>query len=202
MILGITGSIGSGKTTVARLFSRHDFKIIDADEIAHKLQKSPSIYKKLREFFGDGILDKNMEIDRSRLGDIAFSSHKKLKKLNSIMHPAIIREINQQKNSIKENFSANIIIDAPLMLEVLIENDEKAKALVDKVVLVKADKKDILKRLKGKYPREKLERILSMQMPLEEKLKYSDFVIDNSRDIGYLKEQVKGILKALKISLN
>lgn len=195
MILGITGSIGSGKTTVARLFGRHGCKIIDADEIAHKLlQKSPLICKKLRMLFSDEILDKNMEIDRSRLGDIVFSNHKKLEKLNSIMHPAIVKEIYRQKNSLKENFSANIIIDAPLLLETV----AKTKSLVDKIILVKADKKDILKRLKGKYPREKIERILSVQIPLEEKLKYADFVIDNSRDIGYLKEQVDDIMRILK----
>src|SRR3989344_1345761 len=99
MIIGITGPIGSGKTTVAKLFSRHWYDRIDADEISHQIMKNNSVvYKKIIQEFGNKILDKNKNIDREKLGDIVFNYATKLKKLNSIMHPIIINEI---KNKIK-----------------------------------------------------------------------------------------------------
>ena len=192
MIIGITGSIGSGKTTVANIFGKHGFKIINADEIAHNLiQKNSASYKKLRNFFGDGILDRNKSIDKKKLGDIAFSDKIKLKKLNSIMHPTIIKQINSQKNSLKENFFENIIIDAPLLLET------GAKKLVDKVVVVKTGRENIIKMLKKRYSIEKIENILNSQMPVEEKIRYADFVIENDKDLNHLKEEVEKILTKL-----
>ncbi len=193
MILGITGSIGSGKTTVAGIFKELGFEVINSDEIAHSLmQKDSAIYKNLRNAFGDGILDKKNSVDRKKLGDIVFSDITKLKKLNSIMHPPILKQINNQKNSLKGNFFENIIIDAPLLLET------RAKNLVDKVVVVRAGKENILKRLKNRYGREKIENILNSQMPLEEKMEYADFVIENNGDLNHLKKEAKKILKKLK----
>ena len=192
MILGITGSIGSGKTTAASIFKEYGFEVINADEIAHGLmQKNSSVYKKLRNFFGDGILDKNLDIDRKKLGDIAFSDKKKLKALNSIMHPPIIKKINNQKNSLLENFFENIVIDAPLLLET------GAKSLVDKIIVVKAGRKNVMKRIGSRIPKEKIEKVLNLQMPLKEKLAYADFVIDNNKDIIHLKKQVEEIVKEL-----
>lgn len=190
MIIGVTGSIGSGKTTAANLFKKHGFKVINADEIGHKIiKKNSAAYKKIIKEFGNGILDKNRNIDRKKLGDIIFGNDEKLKELNLIMHPIIIENI---KNSIKEIKNKNIIIDAPLLLET------KAKKLVDKVIVVKADKKNIIKRLSKKYSKDKIERILKLQMPIGEKLKHADFVVDNNRDLGHLKKEVTDIFEKLK----
>ena len=193
MIIGITGSIGSGKTTIAKIFSKHWYSRIDADEIGHQiLQNNPAAYKKIIENFGNGILDKNRDIDREKLGDIVFSDNKKLKKLNSITHPIIVNEIKNQikeiRNKCKEK--TKIIIDTPLLLET------KAKSLVDKIIVVEIDKKNILKRNK-KYKKEKIEKILKAQMPLDEKIKHADFVIDNSGSLAETKKQVSEIIKKL-----
>lgn len=192
MIIGITGSIGSGKTTVAKLFSRHHFNRIDADEIGHKLmQKNLPIRKKLTNFFDNEILDRNNDVDRKKLGDIVFSNGDKLIKLNSIMHPLIIREIKAQINEIKNKCGslAKIIIDAPLLLET------NAKSLVDKIIVVKCDERKIFDRLSKKFSKEKIENILKSQMPLKEKLKHADFIIDNNESEYHLSKQVKDILK-------
>jgi len=90
MILGITGSIGSGKTTIAKIFSKRHFNRIDADEIGHQIIKNEEIKDKIIKAFGKDVLDKNGEIGRNRLGSVVFNDDKKLKKLDSIMHPLII----------------------------------------------------------------------------------------------------------------
>ena len=193
MIIGITGSAGSGKTAVAKLFSRHWYSRIDADSIGHEmLKKDKRIQKELVRNFGSGILDKNKNITRQRLGNAVFNDKNKLKKLNSIMHPLIIKEIKNQIKKIRQKCGnkAKIIVDAPLLLET------KAKNLVDKIIVVKCSKENILKRNK-KFTRRQIEKILKAQMPLNEKLKYADFVIDNNKDSGHLERQVEKIIEKL-----
>ena len=108
------------------------------------------------------------------------------------MHPAIINEIKNQIKKISEKCGqkTKIVIEAPLLLET------KAKNLVNKVIVVKCNEKNILKRNK-KFSREQIERILNVQAPLHEKLKYADFVIDNNKDLNYLEKQVINIIKKL-----
>ena len=194
MIIGITGSIGSGKTTIAKLFSRYHFNRIDADEIAHKIIDNKEIKNKIIKSFGKGILNKKNKINRKGLGDIVFNDKSKLSKLNSIMLPSIINKIKNLVKRIKNNYGADakIVIDAPLLLET------KAKNLVDKIIVVKAYKKNIIKRLNKKYPEEKIEKILKVQIPLGKKLGYADFVIDNNKDLKHLENQVKEFIKKLK----
>ena len=195
MILGITGSIGSGKTTAAKLFERYKFRRIDADEIGHELLKSNKKIKNIIvKEFGNGILDKNKKIDRKKLGNIVFNDGKKLKKLNSIMHPIIINEIRNliQKIKNKCKVKTGIVIDAPLLLET------KTKNLVDKIVVIKSNKENIIKRLNKKFSKEKIEKILKSQMPLDEKLKYADFVVDNNSDLRNLEKQVGNIIKKIE----
>src|SRR3989344_5472568 len=106
MILGITGSVGSGKTAVAKLFSRHHYSRIDADGIGHNLiKKNSRLYNEVIMEFGNNVADKNKNIDRRKLGSIVFNDDKKLKKLNSITHPLIINEIKTQIKQIQKKCS-------------------------------------------------------------------------------------------------
>ena len=197
MILGITGSIGSGKTTAAKIFSRYHYSRIDADEIGHSLMNNKRLKNKLIKNFGNEILSRNKNIDRKKLGNIVFTDKNKLKKLNLIMHPLIITEIKTKFKKIQKKYGGDskIIIDAPLLLETNLKN------YVDKVIVVKADKNKIIMRLNKKSPREKIERILKAQMPLNEKIKHADFVVDNSRNIKHLENQVKKIIEELNQKL-
>lgn len=193
MIIGITGSIGSGKTTAAKIFGKHHYIRIDADEVGHKIiKKNSTAYRKITDEFGNCVLGKNKGINRNRLGNLAFSGVDRLRKLNSITHPGIIGEIKKQAEKIKGKCGAeaNIIIDAPLLLET------ETKNLVDKVIVIKCSTENVLKRNR-RYSKEKIERILKLQMPIKEKLKYADFVIDNSKDLRHLEMQVKKIVLAL-----
>lgn len=191
MIIGITGSIGSGKTTVAKLFSKHWYNRIDADEIGHQIIKKNSItYRKIIKEFGNKILDKDKNINRKKLGDFVFNDARKVKKLNSIMHPLILKEIKNKIIQIQKRCQdkTRIVIDAPLLLET------NTKNMVDNVIVIKTDTDKIIKRNK-KFSKEQIEKILNQQMPLNEKLKYADFVIDNNKDLEHLKKQVRNIVK-------
>jgi len=194
MIIGITGSIGSGKSTVAKIFSKYRYNRIDADEISHQLMnKDSETYDKIVLEFGSEILDKDKNIVRPKLGDLVFNDIKKLKKLNKIMHPLILKEIKNKIIHIQKRFQdkTKIVIDTPLLLET------KTKNLVDKVVVIKANKNKIIKRNK-KFSKKQIERILKNQMPLDEKIKYADFVIENNQDLNHLEIQVKNIIKAIE----
>ena len=151
MIIGITGSIGSGKTTAAKIFSRHWYTRIDADEIGHQIIKNKEVKDKIIKNFGNSVLDKNKQIDRAKLGDIVFNDDAQLKKLNSITHPSIIKNIKNKIIKIKYKCGkkTKIVIDAPLLLET------KTKNLADKIVVIKCNKNNILKRLDKKYPKDK-----------------------------------------------
>ncbi|MEK6891728.1 MAG: dephospho-CoA kinase [Nanoarchaeota archaeon] len=191
MILGITGSIGSGKSTAARIFEKYGFKVINADELYHKISKpNKLIYKKIVKEFGSGVIDNDKTINREKLKKIVLQDDKKLKKLNSITHPIIISEI---KKSIKKNKNRNIIVDAPLLLE------SDARNLVDNIIVVKCDDKARIQRLlkKGKHSKEQIKKITKSQMPIEKKLKFADFVIDNSGDLKNLENQVRVIVNEL-----
>ena len=183
MITGITGSFGSGKTTIANLFKKHGFEVINVDRLYRGVyNKNKSIKNEIKKEFGTA--------DRSKLKKLVFSNSQKLKKLNKITHPLIIKEI---KKSISKTNKKNIVIDAPLLIEA------KATNLVDKVIVVKANKKNSIKRIlkKKKYSKKEAEQIIKSQMPLNKKLKYADFIIDNNKSIENTKKQIKDIIEKI-----
>lgn len=188
MILGITGIFGSGKTTIANLFAKHGFKVIKADEIGHKLLNKKSIKEEIISEFG-GLILVNNRIKRGKLKDIVFNNHKKLIKLNKIIHPKIIKEI---KSIIKKSKNKNIVIDAALLIEA------KALNLVDKLIVVKINRKEQLKRIlkKKKYNKKEIKNIIKSQLNQKEKLKYANIVVDNSKDLKNTKKQVNKIVRS------
>lgn len=190
MIIGITGIFGSGKTTVAGLFARHGYKVINADEIGHWLLNKKPIKDKVIKEFGSSILT-NKNIDRKKLKNIVFYSHKKLIKLNKIIHKPIIDEI---KSIIKKSKNKNVVVDGALLIEA------GALNLIDKLIVVKINKKEQLKRLlkKGKYNKREINNIIRSQLSQKEKLKYGDIAVDNSRGLSYTKKQVGEIIRSLK----
>src|SRR3989344_1373767 len=142
MIIGITGTIGSGKTAASDLFKKYGFKVINADELYHKISKpNKIIYKKIIKEFGNKIINSDKSINRDKLKKIVFSDDKKLKKLNLITHPIINPEIKKGIIRLKKSNKENIIVDAPLLLE------SDAKNLVDKIIVIKCDDKTRIQRL-------------------------------------------------------
>jgi len=188
MIIGLTGGIASGKTTVARLFKKKGALVLDADTIAHKvIEADKPAYRKVVRFFGQEVLKKNRSINRRRLAKIVFFSPLKLKKLNSFIHPEVIKIIKDEVKKWKGKKS--IVIDAPLLIEAGLHKK------VDKLVVVTCPIKTQMNRLikrDGFSPREARAR-MSSQMPLRNKVKLADEVIDGELSLKNLQSRVNQI---------
>lgn len=195
IIIGLTGSFGSGKTTVARIFATLGAKVIDADKIAHGLISFRSaVYKKIVAAFGKDILDKNKRIDRIKLGRIVFCDRKLLFKLNQIIHPEVIKTI---KAKIRNSKSRLIALDVPLLIEAGLNK------IADKVIVVKTKRDKQVKRIQNKTNLNKagILRRIKNQMPFSLKARFADYIIDNSGSIKETEKQVEGICKKLGLSL-
>lgn len=191
IIIGLTGGIATGKSTVLKIFKQFGAKIIDADKIAHRIiQRDTPEYKKILKSFGLKILNSNKEINRKKLAKIIFANDKKRKILEKITHPKIISEIKLQLNHlISQSLNHLIVIDAPLLFE------KKLNKLVDKTVVVYVPEEIQIKRLmkrNGISKKEAIKRI-STQLPIEYKKKLADYIIDGSCSITSIKEQIKKI---------
>lgn len=190
-MIGVTGSFGSGKTTVARMFKRRGVSVIDADRIAHGLlSPGKEVYRRIVRVFGRGILAGNKRIDNRRLAGIVFNDTNALKKLNRITHPVIIQII---KGRVRKGANRMFILDAPLLIEAGL-----ARA-VDAIVVVKSSRANQLRRVRSRDSlpdREILQRIRH-QIPLNRKIRLADFVIDNNGTMRETKEQVEQIRRFL-----
>ncbi|OGX19728.1 MAG: dephospho-CoA kinase, partial [Omnitrophica WOR_2 bacterium RBG_13_44_8b] len=169
LILGITGSFGSGKTEVAGIFQSFGAKALDADKLAHGcLIPGTRTYKRIVSIFGKGILKRNKTIDRKKLAALVFDDKNLLVKLNSIIHPEVIRVIKQR---IRNSKSGLIVLDAPLLIESGLDK------IVDRLIVVRITKPKQIQRIKQRDSlslRAILKRI-GYQMPLREKAKLADF---------------------------
>ncbi len=202
MIVGLTGGIVGGKSTVASMFKDLGAKIIDADKLGHSviLPNKPA-WKKIVKIFGKDILRNDLTVDRGKLGKIVFTNQALLKKLNEITHPEITkmikREINSEINK-THNQEKILIIDAALIYEAKIDR------LIDKIIVVYIDEDEQIKRLairNNLSKEEALQRIKS-QMPMKEKVEMADYMIDNSGSLEKTKEQVEKIWKNLVSSIS
>ncbi|ADD02090.1 dephospho-CoA kinase [Thermoanaerobacter mathranii subsp. mathranii str. A3] len=187
-VIGLTGGIASGKSTVSKLLKKMGAVVIDADIVSREIMvKGTEAYNRIVEYFGKEILKEDGEIDRKKLGNIVFADRKKLKKLNEITHPIIIERIKEKiEEERKKNQQKAIVLDAALLIEM------KLYKMVDEVWLVVVDSKTQIKRVmerdKLSY-KDAINRIKS-QMPLDEKMKYADFIINNSKDFKAMEKQV------------
>lgn len=192
-ILGLTGGIASGKSTVSAYFASLNVPIIDADLIAREVMKvgSPA-FLEIQEQFGKEVFLENGELDRKSLGDIIFASPEKRNQLNEIVQGRIRAEIKEQLANCQQENPPLVILDIPLLYEEHYENE------VDEVMVVYVDadvqKARLLNRNKELTEEEALNRILS-QMPLLEKAELADVLIDNNGTVENTKAQVKTWLK-------
>jgi dephospho-CoA kinase len=192
VIVGVTGSFGTGKTFVASVFRTLGAKVIDADKLAHKaLREGTPAYKKILKIFGKSIAGKDRKISRRKLAGIVFGNRHKLEILNRIIHPIVIKEAKETARMARPD--SIVVIDAPLLIEAGLAGD------VDKLVVVKAARERQIARCRKKFrlSEEDVLRRMENQIPLEKKLAMADFVIDNDGLRNETKRQVRRIWEKL-----
>jgi dephospho-CoA kinase len=196
LIVGLTGGVASGKTAVSQVLKEEGAYIIDADQIARELvQPHKPAWNELIRTFGKEILQEDGFIHRKKLADKVFADPKKRKLLNQILHPRIKEEMDRRTKEIgQKDPEAIVVIDAPLIVEL---GDHRE---MDKLIVVASTQTQQIERLKerdGIGPGEAL-RILSSQMPVEEKVNLADFVIRNEGSLEETKKKAKEVFKELR----
>ena len=191
MIIGITGSIACGKSTISNYLESKGYIVIDADKIGHEALDDDYVKEKLILAFGNEILEDN-KINRQKLGELVFGNSSNLNVLNSIIHPEIRKKILEKID--KNNDKELIFIDVALLFEAKFDD------LVDKIIVVYVDKNTQLTRLMKRNSiskKEALSRIVSQMSPIE-KAKLGDYTVNNNLDVINTYEQVDKVLSELK----
>jgi len=188
-VIGLTGSIGSGKSTVSGFFEKLGAIVIDADQVSRQVVEpgSPAL-KELTVAFGENILNPDGSLNRTLVAEIVFSSDEKRELLNSIIHPIIFNEINSTIEKHREKGAEIIILEAALILE-----KKGLIKLIDKLIVVSIDEETQKKRLEGRgdLSREQINARINSQLTNNEKIKYADYIIDNNQDLVNTREQVR-----------
>ncbi|WP_223591039.1 dephospho-CoA kinase [Neobacillus bataviensis] len=193
LIIGLTGGIASGKSTVSNMFKEMDITVVDADvEARLAVMKGESAYNQIVKEFGKEILLEDGEIDRPKLGSIIFHQAEKRNQLNQIVHPEVRKRMNSKVEDAKNRKEQVVVLDIPLLFE------SKQTYLVEKTILVYVDKQTQLKRLieRNNLSIEDAEARIHSQMPLSDKVKLADAVIDNNGSIADSKKQLIEILSS------
>jgi dephospho-CoA kinase len=191
LIIALTGGIASGKSTVSKMLIEIGVTVIDADvESRLAVEKGEKAYNDIVQFFGEDILENDGSLNRAKLGAVIFNDEEKRITLNSIVHPAVRDRVESKKEKAKMNGEKVIILDIPLFFE------SKQQYKVDQSVLVYVDEETQLERLmkRNHYSEEEARARINSQMPLQEKVKLADKVIDNNGTIEDTERQLKEIV--------
>ncbi len=195
MIVGLTGSIGSGKSTVSRELARLGAVILDADAIAHEIvEPGQPALAQIAASFGAEYLCPDGSLNRKKLGELVFSSDEARFQLNAITHPQILAVLRQKLSAaLAQDPSALVVIDAPLLFETGL--DEEA----EQIWVVYAREDVVLERLQQRdgFSAAEVQARLHSQMPVEEKLRRADRCIDNSGTLEELRQQLRALLQEL-----
>lgn len=191
LVIGLTGGIASGKSTVSQMIKEQGIRVVDADVIAKEaVAKGTPALQQIVQTFGEDVLLPNGELNRQQLGAIIFSDEEKRKQLNAIVHPEVRKEMLKQRDEGIAQQETFIVLDIPLLFESQLES------LVDRIIVVYTTPELQLSRLMNRNDlseEEALNRIHSQQS-LEEKCKKADRVIENTQDLAFIRKQLQNIL--------
>ncbi|XP_062525899.1 dephospho-CoA kinase domain-containing protein [Bombyx mori] len=197
-IVGLTGGLATGKSTVLSIFKEHGIAVIDADEVARKvLEPGTKAWLEVKQYFGHGVLFPDGRVNRLKLGEIVFDDIEKRRKLNAITHPRIQSAMIRIAFSFFFTGHTYIVMEVPLLFET-----GKLLTFMHKIITVVCEDHQQLERL---YKRNDFSEIvarkrINSQMPLHEKVAKSHFVIDNSGDLTNTRNQTESIIKVLRKS--
>ncbi|HDN3476591.1 TPA: dephospho-CoA kinase [Staphylococcus aureus] len=190
-VIGLTGGIASGKSTVSELLSVFGFKVVDADKAAREaVKKGSKVLAQVREVFGDEAIDENGEMNRRYMGDLVFNHPEKRLELNAIIHP-IVRDIMEEEKQEYLKQGYNVIMDIPLLFENELENT------VDKVWVVYTSESIQMDRLmqRNNLSLEDAKARVYSQISIDKKSRMADHVIDNLGDKLELKQNLERLLE-------
>jgi len=191
-LVAITGGIASGKSIASKWFEEHDFKVIYADKIGHKLFKEQNVKNQIEVIFGKEVIVQN-QVDRAKLGQIIFNSPAKRKQLDELLHPVI----RKRMQLIIANSSDKILIfEIPLLFE------NRLHTVFDFTINISAKKDLRIKRIVARdgITRESAQKRIDSQMPENEKQKLADINIDNDEDVDTLFLQLNQLLELIRKS--
>jgi len=180
-VIGLTGGIASGKSTILETLKKMGAVVISADEVAHTAtQPGKPAWEDIVRFFGTGILNDDKTINRKKLGEIVFNNRQYLQKLNEITHPRVKEMFKNSLKEIKEkNPDAIVVLEIPLLYEAGLEK------ICDEVWVVWVNRENQIRRLMARegIDREEAVKRIEAQLPLDEKARRADFVIDNNKNV-------------------
>ena len=190
-IIGLTGSIATGKSTVARMFLDEGIYVIDSDMLAKEVTNMPEVLQKIEAVFGPEAIDANGQMDRAFVADIVFCSMDLRLKLNGIVHPIVKKQIVEIVENRKNKM---VVVDVPLMYETDFHE------MMDEIIVVYATPEQQVERLMGRnqYTREQAELRVASQMSIDEKVAKADYVLDNTGIKMDLYKNFKELLKQLR----
>ncbi len=199
LIIGVTGNLGTGKTTVSQMLVELGARHIEADELGHELLQHDKVARRqIVNAFGKSVLSSSGQIDRDKLAKLVFDDTEALSRLNQITHPRILRLVRQKIDEYRKSGARVVVIEAALLIEA------GWKSQVDQLWVTTAPEATIVQRLmksRGMTEEQILDR-LRAQMPQEEKARQADVVINTDCPIGELKVRVKELWKRLPTGSN
>lgn len=172
--IALTGSFGSGKSTVLRFFKKNGVPVISCDAIVKKLLETKKLKEKIAQTFGQDYINEQGKINKKKLAMLVFSTVSARKKLNEIVHPYVFDKMERLLDIYKKKGKMAVIVEIPLLFET------RSEKRFDAIITVFAPRRIIKERLKGKYSPEEIEMRLKSQIPINRKINKSDYVIDNS----------------------
>ena len=191
LVIGLTGGIASGKSTVSAMFTDMGITVIDADiEARLAVEPGEKAYNEIVSHFGKDILEEDRTINRPKLGEIIFNNEEKRLLLNSIVHPAVRERMAEKRKKAEADDEKAVVLDIPLLFE------SKLTGLVEKIIVVYVDEQTQLERLmkRNGFSEEEASSRIRSQMPLKDKVGLADAVIENSGSIEESKQQLMDIL--------
>ncbi len=186
LVVGLTGIIGSGKSTVAELLNRRGAAVIDVDRIGHAVLDEQSIKEELKREFGDDIIAQSGKVNRRKLGALVFEDKKKLDKLNALVHPKMIKIVEQKIGELKQSDIPYIVVEAALLFELGLQSH------VDVSLTVTAPKEVCVERVRQRnhIARDQIVSRMKFQLSDQQKRHKADIVLENDCSLEELNHKV------------
>lgn len=191
MIIGLTGSIASGKSTVSQMLQELGYPVVDADLVARQVvEPETDTLRNIQQAFGPEVIREDGSMDREKVGSIIFNDPASRKKLNDIIHPAIRQEMLRQRQAHLDAGFETVIMDIPLLFE------SKLQHMVDKILVVSVSEEEQLRRLveRNNFTEKDARARIASQLPMSVKEAGADEVLDNNGTVENTRRQLMRIL--------